>query len=123
MEERKPLGIINHFSFQKSLCLQWRYSYYRTFYSRIFQFLVTFNSLYKVKCDQKVEYGAIKKFYSKNFSTVNNCCRQPEEKHHFYQTSRFICKRYSSNLKLTVFTKVKKNAPCSQVNLNPNFRD
>ena len=39
--------------------LQWRNSYYRTFYGPILRFLITFYSVYEVKCDQKVEYGTI----------------------------------------------------------------
>ena len=37
-----------------------RNSYYQTFYGPILRFLVTFYSVYEVKCDQKVEYGTIK---------------------------------------------------------------
>ena len=40
--------------------LQWKISYYRTFYGPILHFLVTFYSVYEVKCDQKVEYETIK---------------------------------------------------------------
>ena len=39
--------------------LHWRNSYYQNFYGPILRFLVTFYSVYKVKCDQKVEYRTI----------------------------------------------------------------
>ena len=43
--------------------------YYRTFYGPILHFLVTFYSVYEVRCDQKV--WDQKMLDSKNFSTVD----------------------------------------------------
>ena len=40
--------------------IQWRNSCYETFYGPIVLFLVTFYSVYEVKCDQKMEYGTMK---------------------------------------------------------------
>ena len=40
--------------------LQWRNSYYQTFYGHILHFLIAFYFIYTIKCDQKAEYGNIK---------------------------------------------------------------
>ena len=42
-----------------AMTIQWKNFYYQTFHGPILCFLVTFHSVYEVKCDQKVEYGTI----------------------------------------------------------------
>ena len=55
-----PNCLVPRISCIKLHLLQWRNSYYRTFFCPTLHFLVTFYSIYEVKCDQKVEYGSVK---------------------------------------------------------------
>ena len=92
----KDVSMILRFLFY-CILVQWRNYYYRTFYSPLLHYIVTFYFIHTIKCDQKLEYGTIKssmiRISPQIFFSVTLCSCGFKNVHHLIDYSTLVTGR------------------------------